>query len=78
MMVVQSSEVEAVTGLDRFQFAGQFHAIYGTSPYRYSMMRRLDVARGWLRDARPLAETAVEAGFADQPTSLGRSKRHSV
>jgi AraC-like DNA-binding protein len=64
--MVRSSEVEAVTGLDRYQFARQFHALYGTSPYRYSVMRRLDVARGWLRDARPLAETALEAGFADQ------------
>jgi AraC-like DNA-binding protein len=66
LTIVQSSEVEAVTGLDRYQFARQFHAVYGTSPYRYSLMRRLDVARGWLRDARPLAETALEAGFADQ------------
>jgi AraC-like DNA-binding protein len=66
LTVVQSSEVEAVTGLDRYRFARQFRAIYGTSPYRYSVMRRLDVARGWLRDARPLAETALEAGFADQ------------
>jgi AraC-like DNA-binding protein len=66
LTVVQSSEAEAVTGLDRYQFARQFRAVYGTSPYRYSVMRRLDVARGWLRDARPLAETALEAGFADQ------------
>jgi AraC-like DNA-binding protein len=66
LTVVQSSEVEAVTGLDRHQFARQFRAVYGTSPYRYSVMRRLDVARGWLSDARPLAETAVTAGFADQ------------
>ncbi|MGI9006144.1 MAG: helix-turn-helix domain-containing protein [Streptosporangiaceae bacterium] len=29
-------------------------------------MRRLDAARAWLRDARPLAQTAIEAGFADQ------------
>ncbi len=64
--IVQSSEVEAVTGLDRYQFARQFRALYGTSPYRYSVMRRLDRARGRLRDARPLAETALEAGFADQ------------
>ena len=65
---VQSSEVEAITGLDRYQFARQFHALYGTSPYRYSVMRRLNVARGWLgaRAPRPLAETALEAGFADQ------------
>jgi len=66
LTVVQSSQVEAVTGLDRYQFARQFRAIYGTSPYRYSVMRRLDMARGWLRDGRPLAETALEAGFADQ------------
>jgi AraC-like DNA-binding protein len=66
LAIVQSSEMEAVTGLDRYQFARQFRAMYGTSPYRYSVMRRLDVARGWLHDARPLAETAFEAGFADQ------------
>jgi AraC-like DNA-binding protein len=66
LTIVPSSEVEAVTGLDRYQFARQFHAVYGTSPYRYSVMRRLDVAREWLRDAQPLAETATEAGFADQ------------
>jgi AraC-like DNA-binding protein len=66
LTIVQSSEVEAATGLDRYQFARQFRAVYGTSPYRYSVMRRLDVAQGWLRDARPLAETALEAGFADQ------------
>ncbi|HUN30822.1 MAG TPA: GNAT family N-acetyltransferase [Trebonia sp.] len=66
LTVVQSSEVEAVTGLDRYQFARQFRAVYGTSPYRYSMMRRLDVARGLLGEPRPLAETALLVGFADQ------------
>ena len=66
LTMVQSGEVEAVTGLDRYQFARQFRAVYGTSPYRYSLMRRLDVARNRLHDARPLAETAVHAGFADQ------------
>lgn len=66
LAIVQSGEVEAITGLDRYQFARQFRAVYGTSPHRYSVMRRLDVARGWLRDARPLAETAQQTGFADQ------------
>jgi AraC-like DNA-binding protein len=66
LAIVQSSEIEAVTGLDRYQFARQFRAVYGTSPYRYSVMRRLDAARGWLRDAPPLADAAFEAGFADQ------------
>ena len=66
LTIVQSGEMEAVTGLDRYQFARQFHAVYGTTPYRYSVMRRLDAAREWLRDARPLAQAALEAGFADQ------------
>jgi AraC-like DNA-binding protein len=66
LTMVQSVEVEAVTGLDRYQFARQFRAVYGTSPYRYSVMRRLDRARARLRDSRPLAQTALEAGFADQ------------
>jgi AraC-like DNA-binding protein len=66
LTVVPSGEVEAVTGLDRYQFARQFRAVYGTSPYRYSVMRRLDTARRQLGQARPLAETAFAAGFADQ------------
>jgi AraC-like DNA-binding protein len=66
LAVVRSAEVEAVTGLDRYQFARQFRALYGTSPYRYSVMRRLGVARDRLRDALPLADTAVAVGFADQ------------
>ncbi|GAA2165974.1 AraC family transcriptional regulator [Actinomadura napierensis] len=66
LAVVRSTEVEAVTGLDRFQFARQFRFVHGTSPYRYSVMRRLDVARRRLREGRPLAETALAVGFADQ------------
>jgi AraC-like DNA-binding protein len=63
---VRSSELEALTGLDRYQFARQFRALYGTSPYRYSVMRRLDAARGRLRDGGSLVQTALELGFADQ------------
>jgi len=66
LTIVRSSELEAVTGLDRYQFARQFRVLYGTSPYRYSVMRRLDLARSRLCEARSLAGTALEAGFADQ------------
>jgi AraC-like DNA-binding protein len=66
LAVVHSSEIEAVTGLDRYQFARQFRATYGTSPYRYAVRRRLDAGRSRLREGRPLAETAAETGFADQ------------
>jgi AraC-like DNA-binding protein len=66
MRVVRSFELEAVTGLTRYDLARQFRAAFGTSPYRYSLMRRLDRARGQLRRNAALAEVALESGFADQ------------
>jgi AraC-like DNA-binding protein len=64
--VVHSSELEAVTGLSRYELARQFRAMCGTSPYRYLLMRRLDFARKLLAQSRSLVEVALEAGFADQ------------
>jgi len=64
--VVRSSELEAVTGLTRYDLARQFRVIYGTSPYRYLLMRRLDAARAQVAQRRPLVDVALEAGFADQ------------
>jgi len=64
--IVRSTELEAVTGLSRYELARQFRARYGTSPYRYSLLRRLDFARSRLRAGTPLADLALSAGFADQ------------
>lgn len=64
--VVSSAELEAVTGLTRYDLARQFRVMHGTSPYRYLLMRRLDFAREQLARQRALAEVAIEAGFADQ------------
>jgi AraC-like DNA-binding protein len=64
--VVRSTELEDLTGLTRYELARQFRSLYGTSPYRYLLMRRLDLAREQLAGRRPLADVALEAGFADQ------------
>ena len=64
--VVGSTELEAVTGLTRYDLARQFRLRYGTSPYRYLLMRRLDEARRLIARRRPLADVALEVGFADQ------------
>jgi AraC-like DNA-binding protein len=64
--VVRSAELEAVTGLTRYDLARQFRLMCGTSPYRYLLMRRLDVAREQIARRRPLGEVALDAGFADQ------------
>lgn len=62
---VHSLELEAATGLTRFDLARQFRAQIGTSPYRYSLMRRLERVRDRIGN-RPIVELALEAGFSDQ------------
>jgi len=64
--VVHSAELEAVTGLTRYDLARQFRLMCGTSPYRYSLMRRLEFGREQIARHRPLGEVARDAGFADQ------------
>ncbi len=64
--IVHSVELEAVTGLTRYDLARQFRIMCGTSPYRYLLMRRLDFAREQISQGRSLVEVAIEAGFADQ------------
>jgi AraC-like DNA-binding protein len=63
---VRSVELEAASGLSRFELARHFRAKLGTSPYRYSLMRRLDFVRKRLGAGRSTADLALEAGFADQ------------
>ena len=64
--VVRSTEIESITGLTRYDLSRQFKIMFGTSPYRYLLMRRLDFARERIHRDRPLAEVACDAGFADQ------------
>jgi AraC-like DNA-binding protein len=64
--VVHSMELEGITGLTRYALARQFRLLLGTSPHRYLLGRRLDLARQRMRGGRPLADVACETGFADQ------------
>lgn len=63
---VDSSRLETITGLDRFALARQFRAAFGTSPYNYLVMRRLDRARRMMAEDASLADVAFALGFADQ------------
>jgi AraC-like DNA-binding protein len=64
---VRSDELEAASGLTRYELARQFRIALGTSPHRYSLMRRLQHARIKIQAGCRLADVAADAGFADQP-----------
>lgn len=64
--VVTLEELEAIIGRDRWSLCHDFRRFYGTSPYRYLTMRRLDAVRRLLLAGTSLAGAAVAAGFADQ------------
>lgn len=64
--IVHSSELEAASGLSRFELARQFRGRLGTTPYRYSLMRRLEFVRDRVGGGQPTADLALEAGFSDQ------------
>jgi len=61
-----AAELERIAGHDRYAIARQFRRAYGTSPDRYRTLRRLDLARSAIEAGTPLAEAALDAGFADQ------------
>jgi AraC-like DNA-binding protein len=60
------TELERLSGLDRWALARGFRAAFGTSPTRFRTMRQLDGARRRIRAGEGLAEAALAAGFADQ------------
>ncbi len=67
-------ELELATGHDRWQLSRDFRAMFGSSPYRYLILRRLEKARGLLTGGRPGADVAAACGFADQ-SHFGRQFR---
>lgn len=63
---VASEELERVSGLDRFALSRHFRAVFGTSPHRFQVGRRLVRARAMIAGGVSLSETAAATGFADQ------------
>lgn len=63
---LDATELEHLADMDRWSLARGFRAAFGTSPSRFRTMRQLERARGRLEAGMPLAEAALDAGFADQ------------
>jgi AraC-like DNA-binding protein len=64
--VVRAGELEAVSGVSRFELCTQFKRRFGTTPYRYLLMRRVDAVRTRLQRGERLSAVALDCGFADQ------------
>mgnify|MGYP001194424411 CR=1 FL=1 len=73
---VSLADLEAAVARDRWALSRDFRALYGTSPHRYLVMRRLARVKAALRAGMSLAESAAEAGFADQ-SHMGRHFRRA-
>ena len=65
-LAVTAEDLEAATSIDRYALARAFRARFATSPHRYLLGRRLQRVKTAIADGLPLAEAAVEGGFADQ------------
>ena len=59
-------QLEAVTGQNRWRLSRDFRVLFGTSPYRYLTMRRLERCKRSLDAGDGLADASLAAGFADQ------------
>jgi AraC family transcriptional regulator len=60
------ADVAAECRLSLAHFSRAFKVSTGETPHGFLQARRIDRAKQLLRGAQPLAEIAVEAGFADQ------------
>ena len=60
------TELASVAGLSAFRLAHLFKESIGLSPIAYRNQRRIAEARRLLRDGKPIAQIALQLGFADQ------------
>jgi len=85
------SELETLTGLNRYALTRHFRAVYGTRPYRYSLLRGLisrETACGvgstlstWpLRRASPIKRTSPACSHRPTACSTrgGQRRRHGI
>jgi AraC-like DNA-binding protein len=63
---ISLDELERVSDRDRWSLSRDFRALFGTSPYRYLTLRRLDQVRRLLLGGSAPSDAALIAGFVDQ------------
>ncbi|MFK0092098.1 helix-turn-helix domain-containing protein [Pseudomonas sp. NPDC090592] len=69
-------DICAACGLSRSYLIRAFRQRFGLTPHGYLLDQRVQLARAQLRQGRPIAEVAQEAGFADQAHLQRAFKQH--
>lgn len=59
-------ELSLISGRDRWSLSRDFRVLFGTSPYRYVTMRRLEHCKRLMLSGKNLADISIDAGFSDQ------------
>lgn len=73
---ISLEEMAQIAGLSPYYFSRRFKETSGMSPHQYLIARRVERARQLMSDADlPLAQIAVQSGFADQSHLTRHMKR---
>ena len=59
-------ELAVIAQYSKWQVARDFRSLYGTTPYRYVTLKRLQKAKTLIERGQPLVQVAFSSGFADQ------------
>ncbi|MDD2058274.1 AraC family transcriptional regulator [Pseudomonas sp. GD03860] len=59
-------ELAELAGMGRYQLIRAFRTATGFTPHAFQLNQRVNLARGWLREGKPVADVAYRLGFADQ------------
>ena len=68
-------QLARMAGLSKYHFLRVFARSFGQSPHALQMRLRLELARRYIDEGRPLTFVAYDAGFADQSHMTRRFKR---
>ena len=63
---ISLDELADISNYSKWQVTRDFRALFGTTPFRYVMFKRLQKAKVLIEQGVPLAQVAVNSGFADQ------------
>lgn len=72
---ISLGKLEQITDRDRWKLSRDFRALFGTSPYRYLVMRRLETARSMMISGHSPSDAALESNFADQSHMIRHFKK---